>query len=52
MAEWTGLPEDELIRAEDCAEAARLLLRLGPSARIPEIVVERVGERAGRLPIA
>jgi NAD(P)-dependent dehydrogenase (short-subunit alcohol dehydrogenase family) len=47
MAEWTGLPSDEMIRAEDCAELVRALLRLGPAARIPEIVVERVGERSG-----
>ncbi len=50
MAEWTGLPAETMIRAEDCAELVRMLLRLGPAARIPEIVVERVGERAGSLP--
>lgn len=50
MAEWTGLPGETMIRAEDCAEMVRMLLRLGPAARIPEIVVERVGERAGALP--
>ena len=50
MAEWTGLPGETMIRAEDCAEMVRMLLRLGPAARIPEIVVERVGERAGSLP--
>src|SRR5581483_7145402 len=50
MAEWTGLPAETMIRAEDCAELVRALLRLGPAARVPEIVVERVGERAGQLP--
>jgi hypothetical protein len=35
-----------MIRAEDCAEVARMLLRLGSAARIPELVVERVGERS------
>ena len=50
MAEWTGLPGDTMIRAEDCAEMVRMLLRLGPAARIPEIVVERVGERSAALP--
>ena len=50
MAEWTGLPGETMIRAEDCAEMVRMLLRLGPAARIPEIVVERVGERSLSLP--
>ena len=50
MAEWTGLPGETMIRAEDCAEMVRMLLRLGPAARIPEIVVERVGERSMSLP--
>ena len=50
MAAWTGLPGETMIRAEDCAECVRLLLRLGPAARIPEIVVERVGERPFALP--
>jgi 3-oxoacyl-[acyl-carrier protein] reductase len=44
MAAWTGLPGDELIRPEDCAELVRALLRLGPAARVPVIVVERGGE--------
>lgn len=43
MAVYSGLPADEMIRPEDCAEAVRLLLRLSPRARIPEIVIERVG---------
>lgn len=50
MAAWTGLGAEEMIRAEDCAELVRALLRLGPAARIPEIVVERVGERSPSLP--
>jgi NAD(P)-dependent dehydrogenase (short-subunit alcohol dehydrogenase family) len=50
MAEWTGLDAETMIRAEDCAELVRMLLRLGPAARIPEIVVERVGERTLSLP--
>jgi len=44
MAAWTGLAPDDMIRPEDCAELVRALLRLGPAARIPEIVVERAGE--------
>jgi NAD(P)-dependent dehydrogenase (short-subunit alcohol dehydrogenase family) len=43
MAAWSGIPADEMIRPEDCAEVVRMLLRLGPNARIPSIVVERVG---------
>jgi NAD(P)-dependent dehydrogenase (short-subunit alcohol dehydrogenase family) len=50
MAAWTGLETEAMIRAEDCAELVRMLLRLGPAARVPEIVVERVGERPGALP--
>ncbi len=41
MAEWTGLPPEEMIQPEDCAELVRALLRLSPAVRIPVIVVER-----------
>ena len=44
MAEWTGLPGEEMIQPEDCAELVRSLLRLSPAARIPVIVVERAGD--------
>ena len=44
MAQWSGLPGDEMIQPEDCAEVVRMLLRLTPRARIPEIVIERLGE--------
>jgi NAD(P)-dependent dehydrogenase (short-subunit alcohol dehydrogenase family) len=47
MAEWSGIPGDEMIRPEDCAEVVRLCLRLSPYARIPQVVVERVGGRDG-----
>ena len=43
MAAWSGIPADEMIRPEDCAEVVRMCLRLSPYARIPQIVVERVG---------
>lgn len=43
MADWTGLDADELIQPEDCAELVRALLRLGPAARVPVLVVERAG---------
>jgi NAD(P)-dependent dehydrogenase (short-subunit alcohol dehydrogenase family) len=48
MAQWSGIDADEMIRPEDCAELVRALLRLSPYARVPQIVVERVG--AGDLP--
>jgi len=44
MAQWSGLQADEMIQPEDCAEAVRLLLRLTPRARIPHVVIERLGE--------
>src|SRR5215212_4527015 len=44
MTTWTGLPGDEQIQPEDIAEIVRLLLRLSPRARIPNVVVERLGE--------
>ena len=45
MAEWSGLVADEMITTEDCAEVVRMCLRLSPNARIPQIVIERVGQR-------
>jgi NAD(P)-dependent dehydrogenase (short-subunit alcohol dehydrogenase family) len=43
MAEWTGLASDKMIQPEDCAEVVRMLLSLSPNARIPQVVIERVG---------
>lgn len=43
MAQWTGIPGEQLIQPEDCAEIVRALLRLSPYARIPQVVVERLG---------
>jgi NAD(P)-dependent dehydrogenase (short-subunit alcohol dehydrogenase family) len=43
MAEWTGLPGEQMIQPEDCAEIVRMLLRLSPFARVPQVVVERLG---------
>jgi NAD(P)-dependent dehydrogenase (short-subunit alcohol dehydrogenase family) len=42
MSEFAPIPQDEMIRPEDCAEVVRMLLRLSPQARIPHIVIERV----------
>ena len=47
MAEWSGLDPSEMISPEDCAEIVRMCLRLSPRARIPQVVVERVGSRDG-----
>jgi NAD(P)-dependent dehydrogenase (short-subunit alcohol dehydrogenase family) len=43
MAEFTGMRGDEMIQPEDCAEVVRMCLRLSPRARIPQVVIERVG---------
>ena len=43
MTDWGPVPKEEMIRPEDCAEIVRLLLRLSPYARVPHVVVERMG---------
>ena len=43
MTDFGPVPKEEMIRPEDCAEIVRLLLRLSPHARVPHVVVERVG---------
>ena len=43
MAEFAGIPGEEMIQPEDCAEVVRMCLRLSPRARIPQVVIERVG---------
>ncbi len=43
MAEFAGLPGEEMIQPEDCAEVVRMCLRLSPRARIPQVVIERIG---------
>jgi NAD(P)-dependent dehydrogenase (short-subunit alcohol dehydrogenase family) len=52
MAEWSGIPGDEMIQPEDCAEIVRMLLRLSPHARVPQVVIERVGSQNGDVPLA
>jgi len=52
MAEWSGLPADEMIQPEDCAEVVRMCLRLSPHARIPQVVIERMGSRNGDVPLS
>jgi NAD(P)-dependent dehydrogenase (short-subunit alcohol dehydrogenase family) len=52
MAEWSGIPGDQMIQPEDCAEVVRMLLRLSPHARIPQVVIERAGSKNGDVPLA
>jgi NAD(P)-dependent dehydrogenase (short-subunit alcohol dehydrogenase family) len=52
MAEWSGIRGDEMIRPEDCAEVVRMCLRLSPHARIPQVVIERMGSRDGDVPLS
>jgi short-subunit dehydrogenase len=44
MTDWTGLPAEEMIQVEDVAELVRTVLKLSPRARVPQIVIERVGD--------
>ncbi len=50
MAQWSGLEQAEMIRPEDCAEVVRMCLRLSPAARIPQVVIERMGSVGGDVP--
>jgi NAD(P)-dependent dehydrogenase (short-subunit alcohol dehydrogenase family) len=43
MTDWNPVPKEEMIRPEDCAEIVLMLLKLSPYARIPHVVVERLG---------
>src|SRR5437868_736063 len=52
MAEWSGIPGDEMIQPEDCAEIVRMCLRLSPHARVPQVVVERAGSKNGDVPLS
>jgi len=44
MTDWTGIPGEEMIQPEDVAELVRTILRLSPRARVPQVVIERVGD--------
>ena len=44
MTDWTGLPPEEMIQVEDVVALVRTVLRLSPRARVPQVVVERVGD--------
>ncbi|HUP31791.1 MAG TPA: SDR family oxidoreductase [Gaiellaceae bacterium] len=43
MTSFTGMSNEEMIQPEDCAEVVRMCLRLSPRARVPQVVIERVG---------
>jgi short-subunit dehydrogenase len=44
MTEWTGLPAEEQIQTSDIVAIVRTILRLSPKARVPRVVIERVGD--------
>jgi 3-oxoacyl-[acyl-carrier protein] reductase len=44
MTEWTGLPDDQQISPDDIVVLVRAVLALSPMARVPNIVVERLGD--------
>jgi 3-oxoacyl-[acyl-carrier protein] reductase len=44
MTDWTGIPPEEMIQVEDVVELVRAILRLSPRARVPSVVIERVGD--------
>jgi len=44
MTDWTGIPPEDMIQTEDVVELVRAILRLSPKARVPNVVVERVGD--------
>jgi short-subunit dehydrogenase len=44
MTEWTGLAAEEQIQTSDVVELVRAVLQLSPQARVPNIVVERLGD--------
>jgi NAD(P)-dependent dehydrogenase (short-subunit alcohol dehydrogenase family) len=52
MAQWSGIPGDEMIQPEDCAEVVRMCLRLSPHARVPQVVIERSGSKNGDVPLS
>jgi NAD(P)-dependent dehydrogenase (short-subunit alcohol dehydrogenase family) len=44
MTEWTGLPDEEQIQPADVVSVVRAVLALSPMARVPNVVIERVGD--------
>ena len=44
MTDWTGIPGEEMIQTDDVVQLVRTVLHLSPRARVPNIVIERVGD--------
>ena len=44
MTEWTGLPDEEQIQPDDVVAVVRAVLALSPMARVPNVVIERMGD--------
>jgi len=44
MTDWTGLPPEEMIQVADVVNLVRSVLQLSPRARVPQVVIERVGD--------
>jgi hypothetical protein len=44
MTQWTGLPEEEQIQPADVVAIVRAVLSLSPLARVPNVVIERLGD--------
>ena len=44
MTDWTGIPPEEMIQVDDVVDLVHTVLHLSPHARVPQIVVERVGD--------
>lgn len=44
MTDWTGIPAEEMIQLDDVVEIVRAVLRLSPRARVPQVVIERIGD--------
>jgi short-subunit dehydrogenase len=44
MTDWTGIPAEEQIQPDDISALVRAVLHLSPNARIPNVVVERLGD--------
>jgi NAD(P)-dependent dehydrogenase (short-subunit alcohol dehydrogenase family) len=44
MTDWTGLRDDEQIQPADVVAVVRAVLSLSPMARVPNVVIERVGD--------
>ena len=44
MTDWNGIPPEEMIQVDDVVDLVHTVLHLSPRARVPQIVIERVGD--------